>query len=121
MKTIAVDFDGVIHTYSKGWHDGSTYDEPVTGSFDGLLKLMEDCAVYIFSTRSPEQIQNWLAENQFPLPTQIVREMGFWNTRGVLGISQLKLPAVSYIDDRAVLFTTWKNVLQPAKAEKDKK
>ena len=29
MKTIAVDFDGVIHKYSKGWQGGEIYDEPV--------------------------------------------------------------------------------------------
>ncbi|MFB4275740.1 hypothetical protein ACBJ59_10645 [Nonomuraea sp. MTCD27] len=45
MATIAVDFDGVIHTYGKGWHDGSIYDEPVPGALDALRSLMKEYAV----------------------------------------------------------------------------
>src|SRR5690606_42044179 len=46
MKTVAVDFDGVIHAYSRGWQDGSIYDEPVPGAVDGLRQLMEQYAVH---------------------------------------------------------------------------
>lgn len=31
-KTICVDFDGVIHKYSKGWQGDVIYDEPVEGA-----------------------------------------------------------------------------------------
>lgn len=41
-RTIAVDFDGVIHKYSKGWQNGSIYDEPVEGAKEALLELLED-------------------------------------------------------------------------------
>ena len=42
-KTIAVDFDGFIHKYSKGWHDGSIYDEPVEGAAEALLSRFNPC------------------------------------------------------------------------------
>ena len=33
---IAIDFDGVIHKNSKGFHDGTIYDEPIEGVIKGL-------------------------------------------------------------------------------------
>lgn len=107
MKTIAVDFDGVVHKYSKGWHDGTIYDEPMPGALHGLEELMKKNVVFIHSSREPEQIQNWFAEQKFLFSTLIINKFRFWNTQYVLGISQLKLPASMYIDDRAVRFESW--------------
>jgi hypothetical protein len=36
---VLVDFDGVIHRYSKGWGDGTVYDPPVAGARAALRKL----------------------------------------------------------------------------------
>ena len=38
-NTIAIDFDGVIHKNSKGFYDGTVYDEPVDGVKEGLEYL----------------------------------------------------------------------------------
>ena len=56
-KTIVFDFDGVIHKYSKGWQDGSIYDEPVPGIKTIIDELgKENYEVVIVSTRcSTEQ------------------------------------------------------------------
>ena len=35
-KNICVDFDGVIHKNSKGFHDGTIYDDPVEGTKEAL-------------------------------------------------------------------------------------
>ena len=126
MKTIAIDFDGVIHKYSKGWKDGSIYDEPFDNVFKIIKKIMDlDYSVFVFSTRSPKQIKRWLKAY---LVTEEMISYGFcnetyykyypygfdckiipfwkkfWDKPNVLGITQRKLPAVIYIDDRALKF-----------------
>lgn len=56
-KTIAVDFDGVLHAYSRGWQDGSIYDPPQEGARDGMYRLMRaGFHVVIYSTRCEERI-----------------------------------------------------------------
>lgn len=135
MKTIAIDFDGVVHSYSKGWKDGSVYDLPIDGVFESIKQLFDQgYSVFIFSTRSSRQIKRWL----IPLimdSDYIVNGIGndpaeyiwpkygftckripfwkkFWNEKNVLGITKRKLPAHVYVDDRALLFKgSWKVTL----------
>jgi hypothetical protein len=38
-QTGAFDFDGVIHRYGEGWHDGTVYDDPVEGAREALMRL----------------------------------------------------------------------------------
>lgn len=53
MKTIAVDFDGVIHGYSKGWQDGLIYDPPIAGSASTLSRLQRaGYRIVIYTTRA---------------------------------------------------------------------
>ena len=33
---VAIDFDGVVHGNSKGFHDGTVYDPPIEGSLDAI-------------------------------------------------------------------------------------
>ena len=40
LINISVDFDGVIHKCSKGYHDGTIYDDPVEGVKEALKKLI---------------------------------------------------------------------------------
>ena len=34
LNNIAIDFDGVIHTFDKGWNDGTCYGDPIPGSIE---------------------------------------------------------------------------------------
>jgi len=89
---ILVDFDGVIHAYSRGWDDGTAYDGPMSGAFFALAEL--DNAGYevvVFSTRDAQQIVDWLDYHGFP-PYRV---------------TNVKEPAVAQIDDRAIRFESW--------------
>ena len=115
MRTVAIDFDGVIHKYSKEWHDGTCYDKPNEGALEYILYLMEDHAVFIFSTRNPRDIKKWVEDNFLPFwdgtpctpySVEVIPFWRkFWNKKNVLGITRRKLPALAYIDDRAIPFT----------------
>jgi hypothetical protein len=126
-KSIAIDFDGVIHAYKNGWQRGEMYDVPIDGCFEYIRKMMDlNYSVFIFSTRSPKQIKKWI------LPHIMISEYEkegpgndpdkwvsarfgftceripfwkkFWNKKHCLGITRRKLPASVYIDDRALEF-----------------
>jgi hypothetical protein len=134
--TIAVDFDGVIHAYSRGWQDGTIYDPPMEGAVEGLRELMQRDAVFIFTSREPEQIMPWLESLGFnvtidescadcfgsgyvgsPSDGDDVCQsclgrglIAFWNERDQLLVTERKLPAKVYIDDRAVRFNSWEEI-----------
>lgn len=110
LKTVAVDFDGVIHAYSKGWQDGSIYDEPVPGAFDALRDLMADYAVFVHTTRDAWKVAHWITE-QSGISCVTSWHDQFWNEAGVLLVTAHKFPAVAYIDDRAIRFESWPQAL----------
>ncbi len=112
--SIAFDFDGVVHRYRKGWADGTIYDQPVEGALEGLVSLLaKGESVFILSTRDPQQIKRWFeGVAHFPYPVEeIPVDVKFWNKPKVLGVTNRKLPATHYVDDRAVRFTNWRDIL----------
>jgi hypothetical protein len=105
---LLVDFDKVIHRYSRGWADGTAYDPPMPGAKGGLYILEEQgYEIVIFSTRPAAQILEWLRKYDFPR----------------YRVTNIKEPAVAILDDRAIRFTNWlqacKDVaeLEPIKKE----
>lgn len=95
-KTVAVDFDGVIHLYSKNYHDGTIYDPPVPGSLAGLSYIERlGFQIVIFTARpNRREIRHWLKKNGFP-PYKVTNR---------------KPPAILYIDDKGMRFESWEKV-----------
>lgn len=121
-RTVAVDFDGVIHDYD-GWRDGSIYGGPVDGAFDALSWLLSKYYVVIHTSRSPGQVVAWLESHGFTAvrdslkfdetsSTNIDGTPGlFWDSEGILLVTRRKYAAIAYIDDRAIRFLDWDQAL----------
>ncbi len=93
MKTIAIDFDGVLHAYSRGWEDGAIYDTSIEGSFEALQLLSKKFKVIVFTARNELlPVKKWL-NDYYPTID--------------LEVTNRKPPAAYYIDDRAIRFDNW--------------
>ena len=90
MKTICIDFDGVVHRYDSGW-EGATEipDLPVDGAIEGLHRLCDDpeIEVAIHSARSAQPggirtMKEWLDywEGVWREENQIAPNDGSWLT-----------------------------------------
>lgn len=120
MATVAVDFDGVIHSYEHGWQDGSIYGDLIDGAMAGLTTLMQQHAVFVHTTRRPKQVAHWIEQRSGHGIECVTRVSPwpwrwggpFWNERGVLLVTRRKYPAIAYLDDRALPFSTWEQALR---------
>lgn len=98
-RTIALDFDGVIHHYREGWKGPlNIYDTPVPGAFDFIRQSLVEFDVVIFSARLASEaaesaIKSWFTKHG--LDKSDIKELKF---------SAIKPPAVLYIDDRGYHF-----------------
>lgn len=107
--TIAVDFDGVIHSYSGTWQGHHVIaDPPVPGAIEWLAGMVSRFDVAIMSTRNAtwrgrRAMRRWLFENDPDAPSSFA----LWCDQMPLGrvkFPKRKPPALAYIDDRALRF-----------------
>jgi len=107
---IGIDFDGVIHKNSKGYYDGTIYDEPIEGSHAALEKLSKEHTIIIYSCKAKpdrglidgktgtELIWEWLKNHDM---AQFVSK-----------VTAEKPRARYYIDDKAIRFTDWQTAFK---------
>ena len=111
LKNIAIDFDGVIHRCSKGYHDGTVYDKPIEDSLVSIEKLHNmgfNIIIYSCKSRSDrplvknksgtEMIWSWLEKyNIKKFVSDVVSE---------------KPRAFMFIDDKGYRFENWSDTLK---------
>jgi hypothetical protein len=104
LKAVAVDFDGVFYPH----YDGEVPNKdikPIDGAVEAIAFLKSVGLEPFICTARPdhqlggvkEYIEHW---------AQLVGENFAW-----IVVSNTKLPAILYIDDRAYRFSSWKDVL----------
>ena len=107
--SIAVDFDGVIHRYGKGWHDGTVYDEPMPGALEALARIHRRYRVVILTTRVNPGLHG--GDAQLASVEAWLERHGFVKGEHYDEVTHEKVPALVYIDDRALHFDNWDQAL----------
>ena len=112
-STIGLDFDGVVHKNSKGFHDGTIYDEPLPGTKEALSFLSNKYTLIIYTCKAnPERplvngktgvelISEWLKKHKL--------------NKYISDITNKKPRALFYIDDKVIRFDNWSQSLTDVK------
>lgn len=108
---VAIDFDGVVHGNSKGFHDGTVYDPPIKGSIEAIKWFhSQGLDIVLFTAKvkpdrplvqgktGEELIWEWLAKYEI---SSYIKE-----------ITCEKPRAIVYIDDRGIRFESWEQTLK---------
>ncbi|MFE2352379.1 hypothetical protein [Kitasatospora cineracea] len=118
-QAVGIDFDLTLVQHDQGWQDGRIYGEPIPGALEALRALLELRAVFVVTARSREHhanIADWLTGHGFDAEVDDDPDRSHWTTRNVVLVTNKKLGAACYIDDRAVTFTgDWTEALATAR------
>ena len=109
-QQIAIDFDGVIHKNSKGFYDGTVYDEPIKGALEAIKELSQKYEIVIFTAKAKldrplvngktgaELVWDWLEKYNIQ---QYIKK-----------VTSEKPRAIAYIDDKGIQFKSWGDTLK---------
>ena len=106
-RTLAIDFDGVIHSYKQEWTGQTPEDPPMEGVEEGLEILKKNgWNLVILSTRYEDEIWDWLEKYDL---------QHYFDD-----VTNEKIPAKLYIDDRGYHFENWKDTIEFIENFKDR-
>lgn len=108
-NTIAIDFDGVIHSFELGFHDGTIYGTPIEGSIEAIKRIAKKYTIIIYTAKAKqdrplingktgtELVWEWLKKYKLD---QYIKD-----------ITAEKPRCICYIDDKAIQFKNWNQSL----------
>ena len=109
LNNVAIDFDGVIHNFDKGWHDGTCYGEPLPGSINAIKSLSKKYNIIIFTAKAKKNRPLVNGKTGVELVKEWLAKYGLIDF--VSEITSEKPRAKIYIDDNGYRFESWEKTL----------
>ncbi|MFJ6140518.1 hypothetical protein [Kitasatospora sp. NPDC092286] len=115
---VGIDYDQTLAAHPE-WRGGQVYGQPLPGAIAALRTLMDRRAVFVFTARHPRHhhdVARWL-EHHAGCRVTVDTDPGraYWLERHNLLVTNKKLGAALYIDDRSLTFTgNWDTALAEA-------
>ena len=108
-NNLAIDFDGVIHTFDKGYHDGTCYGEPIEGTKEALELLSKKYTLIVFTAKVKQDRPLVNGKTGMQLVSHWLQKHNL--LKYISKITCEKPRAKYYIDDKGVHFTSWDQTL----------
>lgn len=107
---ISIDFDGVIHKCSRGYYDGTIYDDPIEGAYEALERLSEDYTIIVNTCKAkPDRgLINGKTGTQLVWEWLDKHDM----SKFVSKVTSEKPRAKVYIDDKGIRFSDWQTTIR---------
>jgi FMN phosphatase YigB (HAD superfamily) len=110
LDNISIDFDGVIHDFSKGWHDGTCYGDPLPGAINAIKKLSKNYNVIIFTAKAKPSRPLVNGKTGTELVSEWLEKHGILEC--VDEITCEKPRSQIYIDDKGYHFENWNDTME---------
>lgn len=97
QKRVVFDFDGVIHSYTSGWKGEEVIPDPPVKGIDKAIQEIYEAGyqIVVCSTRCCDTLGRQAV-------IKYLKKHDLW--KYVELVTDKKVPAVAYIDDRAIRF-----------------
>lgn len=102
-NTICIDFDGVIFDYSE--IQVAKTEQPITGSMQAIKTMIKEGYKVVICTARHE--------SHLPAIKEMLQTWGLSETEtNIIEVTNTKPNARMYIDDKAVRFTNWDDIMK---------
>ena len=112
-NTIAIDFDGVIHSFELGYHDGTIYGTPLPGSLENIKRLSNKFKIVIYTAKAKPDRPLINSKTGIELVWELLEKYDV--AKYISEITAEKPRAICYIDDKAIRFIDWEQTIKDLK------